>query len=89
MAWTAPSSNGGSAITGYLVTPYVGTTAQPAQTFTGTATTQIVTGLNPGTTLHVHGRRAEPGRTGRPSAKSAAVTLNNATDPHVPRPGGR
>ncbi len=46
--WNAPSSNGGSSITGYVVTPYLGATAQPATTFTGTATTGTVTGLTPG-----------------------------------------
>jgi len=47
LTWSAPSGN--SPITGYLVTPYIGTTAQPAQSFAGTATTQTVTGLTPGT----------------------------------------
>ncbi len=46
--WSAPSSNGGSSITGYVVTPYLGAVAQPATTFTGTATTGTVTGLTPG-----------------------------------------
>ena len=45
VTWTAPSSNGGSAITGYVVTPYIGGTAQTAQTFNSTATTETVTGL--------------------------------------------
>ena len=34
MNWTAPS-NGGSAITSYTITPYVGTTAQATTTITG------------------------------------------------------
>ena len=46
--WTASGSNNGSAITGYVITPYLGTVAQPARTFTSTATTQTVTGLMPG-----------------------------------------
>src|SRR5262249_59406767 len=32
---TAPSNNGGSTITKYTVTPYIGSTAQPAVTVTG------------------------------------------------------
>ena len=87
LTWTAPASNGGSAITGYVVTPYIGTVAQTPQTFTGTATTQTVTGLTPGTALHVHGRRHQrwpaPGRR-RP--QSAAVTPNTLPTLTFPAP---
>ena len=34
--WTAPANNGGSAITSYRVTPYIGTTAQTPVTVAGT-----------------------------------------------------
>jgi trimeric autotransporter adhesin len=47
--WTAPVSNGGSAIIGYVVTPYIGAAAQASQTFASTATTEVVTGLTNGT----------------------------------------
>ena len=33
ISWTAPSNNGGSAITGYVVTPYVSGTAQSSTSF--------------------------------------------------------
>ena len=50
LRWTAPTSNGGATITGYLVIPYVGYVAQPAQQFNTTATTEVVSGLKNGTT---------------------------------------
>ena len=76
LSWTAPASDGSSALTGYVVTPYVGTTAQPAQTFASTATSQSITGLTAGTayTFTVAARNAAG--TGPPSAASAAATPN-------------
>ena len=49
IAWSAPMSGGGSAITGYVVTPYIGSSAQTPSRFLSTATTQTLTGLAPGT----------------------------------------
>jgi titin len=48
--WTAPVNNGGSPITGYVVTPVVGTTPQAPRVFSSPATTQKVAGLVNGTT---------------------------------------
>src|SRR3712207_8788205 len=40
VSWTAPASDGGAAINGYVVTPYVNDVAQPAIAFGSTLTTQ-------------------------------------------------
>ncbi len=45
VTWTAPASNGGSAITGYLVTPYLSGVEKQSSVFNTTATTQTVVGL--------------------------------------------
>lgn len=45
--WTVPADNG-SPITGYVVTPYLGATAQAPRVFNSTATQQVVTGLTSG-----------------------------------------
>lgn len=48
VSWTAPANNGGKAISQYIVTPFIGATAQTTTTTTGTSVT--VTGLTGGTT---------------------------------------
>ena len=73
LTWTAPNSNGGQAVTGYVVTPYVGTTAQPPQTFASPATTQTVTGLGEDTYTFKVAAVNSVG-TGPQSAASSAVT---------------
>ena len=74
--WTAPASNGFSAITGYVVTPYIAGVAQTPQTFSSTATTQSVTGLTAGTSYTFKVAAVNAAGTGPASAMSAAVTPN-------------
>jgi sugar lactone lactonase YvrE len=49
VGWTIPAGNG-SPITGYVITPYIGTVAQPSRSFATTTNNATVTGLTNGTT---------------------------------------
>jgi uncharacterized repeat protein (TIGR01451 family) len=89
LTWTAPA-NGGSAITGYIITPYIGAVAQPPQTFTGTGTTQTATGLTPGTAYTFTVTAQNLAGPGPPSAHSGAVTPNaSPTLTFGPPPAGQ
>ncbi len=49
LSWTAPGATGASAITGYLITPYIAGVAQTTTTIWGTSTATTITGLTNGT----------------------------------------
>jgi hypothetical protein len=50
VSWVAPLDSGGSSVTGYVITPWIATTAEAASVFNNnTSTTGTVTGLTPGT----------------------------------------
>ena len=85
LTWTAPANNG-SAITSYIVTPYIDGVAQPTQTFAGTATTQTVTGLTPGTSYTFTVTAVNAAGTGPPSDPSTAVVPNPSPTLPFPAP---
>ncbi|MCU1354509.1 MAG: hypothetical protein JWM05_3718 [Acidimicrobiales bacterium] len=74
VGWTAPTDTGGSNVTGYVVTPYIASTAQTPRTFTGTATSHWITGLRNGTTYTFTVAATNAIGTGLESLHSKAVT---------------
>jgi Fibronectin type III domain len=82
VSWTAPG-DGGSPITSYTVTPYIGATAQTAKTVTGSppATTTTVTGLTNGTAYTFKVSATNTVGTGAQSTASNAVTPSAVIPP--------
>src|SRR5207253_1954506 len=75
ISWTA-AANGGSPITSYTITPYVGAAAQVPTTITGSppATLLTLTGLTNGTTYTFTVSASNASGTGAPSPASGPVT---------------
>jgi hypothetical protein len=74
LSWTAPSSQGSSTISGYLVTPYIGSAAQAALQTNSTALSYTVTGLTDGTAYTFTVAAENASGIGAASANSAAIT---------------
>ena len=76
VSWTAPTNNGGAPVTGYTITPDIGTTAQTSTTVTGSPvpTTANITGLTNSAAYTFKVAAVNSAGTGTASAASAAVT---------------
>jgi Domain of unknown function (DUF4082)/Fibronectin type III domain/Bacterial Ig domain len=72
--WTAPSTNGGGTITGYLVTPYVGSSAQTPIEFPASKTSAVVKGLTNATSYTFTVAAVNSAGVGAASTASNAVT---------------
>jgi hypothetical protein len=83
LTWTAPSSNGGSAITDYTIeySSDSGTTWTTFADGTSTATSATVTGLSTGTTYTFKVAAVNAAGTGTPSATVSATTVNTPGPP--------
>jgi hypothetical protein len=74
ISWTAPSENGGSTISGYRITPYLGSVAQTSTTTSSTATSATVSSLANGSSYTFKVAAINGVGTGAESAASSAVT---------------
>ena len=74
VSWTVPSDDGGSAITGYTVTPFAGTTAGTPVSVDASTTKTRVSGLTNGTAYTFKVAATNGAGTGPPSGASNAVT---------------
>lgn len=88
LSWTAPASNGGSPITAYRITPYIGASAQSAINTGSTATTRNVTGLANDTAYTFKVAAINVAGTSADSTASGSVTPA-VPDTALPRPAER
>ena len=72
--WSVPATNS-STITGYVVTPYLGSVAQATQTFATATTTELVTGLVNAKSYSFRVAARNAVGTGARSGPSATITI--------------
>ena len=80
LSWSAPS-NGGSKITNYLVTPYLGAKAQTTVSFRSNKTSEVLSGLKNGKTYTFKVAAHNALGTGKQSAASKSVTIGVPSAP--------
>ncbi len=78
VGWIPPASDGGSPITGYRVTPYVGYSPRPSVICSATAVTPTVTGLANGTTYRFRVQAINAVGTGGYSTVTNPVTPSSS-----------
>jgi LGFP repeat/Fibronectin type III domain len=88
VSWHAPVNDGGSPITGYVVTPYLGSLAQAAHTFVTTAQSEPIGGLANGTPYTFTVAAVNGVGTGAPSGASSPATPFDALTTKYQQLGG-
>ena len=86
VSWLAPSSDGSSPITGYTITPYLGSVAQTPQLFASANLTQTVLGLTAGSSYQFTVAATNAAGTGTASAKTAPIIVNAGLSLAIPTP---
>jgi len=93
VSWQPPASDGGSAITNYVVTPVEAGVTQPARTFDASQTSRVLNGLQTGASYRFYVSAQNGVGVGAQSAPSGAITVGAPGQPiimwvrKVPRPG--
>jgi phospholipase C len=81
VSWHPPARINGSPVTGYVVTPFVGSVAQPSLTFRAAAPTATVTGLTNGQTYTFEVAAINANGTGPRSTSSGKVLIGTPVAP--------
>jgi hypothetical protein len=81
VSYAKPANTGHTAITGYIITPFKGTVAQPAQTFNNTNLSQTVTGLTNATAYTFKVKAKNSVGPSAFSAASAAIVVGSPKAP--------
>jgi hypothetical protein len=84
VSWKAPLSDGGSPITGYLVTPIKAGVAQPVRVFNSTKTTQTVGGLSNGASYKFQLAARNATGTSATSTSSGGIRVGAPGAPPMP-----
>ncbi len=82
--WLAPTSDGGTAINGYLVTPVINGVAQPVRTFNSVSTTEIISGLTNGTAYKFRVAARNAVGIGSATATPSGITVGAPSAPGKP-----
>ena len=84
VSWKLPvADNGGSTITGYVVTPYKAGVAQPSRVFHSRMLWQDLTGLKPGVSYKFGVAATNSVGTGAQSPKTDAIVIGAPGIPHI------
>jgi len=79
VTWLAPSSSGDSAVDGYVVTSYTGSSVRAVRSFNSISTIETIAGLTPGTAYSFTVAAVNATGTGAPSIHSNVVTVPKET----------